>query len=73
MTWTLRDRLTACAGTREQSNVTTTVQSYLDFYCWHSHDHRDDSVSRLHYETVNGPGVVSLPAQRFAVMWAKDW
>ena len=35
-------------------------------------DNRDDTVSRLHDDVVNGPGVASLAELRFAEMWVTE-
>ena len=44
----------------------------MDFHCQHLCDNRDDTASRLRDDAVNGPGVASFPAWRFAEMWVKE-
>ena len=48
------------------------MKSEMDFHCQRSHDNRDDTASRLHDDSVNGPGIASFPAGRFAEMWVKE-
>ena len=46
----------------------------MDIHCQHLRlcDNRDDTVSRLRDDALNGPRVASFSARTFSEMWVKE-